>query len=564
MADYIRRLVSRDRARFRDGKLNLELDLVYLTDQVIIMGFPATGIEGLYRNRREDAKKFLETRHGKNFWIFNFCPIRENSYDASFFDGRVSRFPFPDHHAPPLAIMPLVAREMRAWLQGSPERVAVLHCKAGKGRSGTMACAYLLSLEDDPSPPRLERSYSAEEWAQLRAEKTMEVVPEDEDEEPGEALASTPPPPEETEAPSTPKRAASPTASSGTASSTAAFPRALKAVLDLHTSRRMKTPSSPGKKARQGVSIPSQRRWLYYWALLLAHTGPAHFWPALEPGAQRPRVRLTQVRLRMHEATGAKAGLVRAANAVLERARGTRGEAHVWVSLARYDDEFVGVLEMWERHTRDDRHMGVRRPGSEYMGQEKLSTVFQSGKWDREKMVRSFARMGMVGEEAVTKHEVNGQKLQLYTLQPLSTQKWDAIRSEVRQEPGERHDLDEAEVPGSENSSIEDLTQGAKERGIVLDAGREVRVKLYMGQVFMAWLWFIPAFHMTPSSGPTTFRLTQGELDFPLGLGTAIIDVEVELEWLSPADAERVQPPVMARAEEKEALVEDPPEAEEG
>ena len=30
---------------------------------------------------------------------------------------------------PPLAFMPLVAREMRAWLDGDPERVAVLHCK---------------------------------------------------------------------------------------------------------------------------------------------------------------------------------------------------------------------------------------------------------------------------------------------------------------------------------------------------------------------------------------------------------------------------------------------------
>ncbi len=31
--------------------------------------------------------------------------------------------------APPLALLPLVAREMRAWLSGSPHRVAVLHCK---------------------------------------------------------------------------------------------------------------------------------------------------------------------------------------------------------------------------------------------------------------------------------------------------------------------------------------------------------------------------------------------------------------------------------------------------
>jgi len=33
------------------------------------------------------------------------------------------------HSAPPLAILALVAWEMRLWLDGSPERVAVLHCK---------------------------------------------------------------------------------------------------------------------------------------------------------------------------------------------------------------------------------------------------------------------------------------------------------------------------------------------------------------------------------------------------------------------------------------------------
>ena len=61
------------------------------------MGYPAAGLEGLYRNRREDAKRFLEHRHGMNFWVFNFCPIAENTYPASVFDGRVSRYPFPDH-----------------------------------------------------------------------------------------------------------------------------------------------------------------------------------------------------------------------------------------------------------------------------------------------------------------------------------------------------------------------------------------------------------------------------------------------------------------------------------
>ena len=120
MTDFVRRLVSGDKARFKDEKLDLELgesytnlrhhqntaqpsapdpiqDLVYITDRVIVMGYPASGMEGLYRNKREDAKRFLDTRHGKNYWVFNFCPVAENSYPPSVFEGRVSRYPFPDH-----------------------------------------------------------------------------------------------------------------------------------------------------------------------------------------------------------------------------------------------------------------------------------------------------------------------------------------------------------------------------------------------------------------------------------------------------------------------------------
>ena len=97
MANYVRRLVSGGKARFKDASLDVELDLAYLTDHLLVMGFPAAGVEALYRNRREDARRFLEARHGKDYWVFNFCPLRENSYPAELFGGRVNRFPFPDH-----------------------------------------------------------------------------------------------------------------------------------------------------------------------------------------------------------------------------------------------------------------------------------------------------------------------------------------------------------------------------------------------------------------------------------------------------------------------------------
>ncbi|KAJ7716574.1 phosphatases II [Mycena maculata] len=554
MTDYIRRIVSGNKARFRDGELALELDLVYLTDRVIIMGYPAEGLESFYRNNREDAKKFLEHRHGKNFWVFNFCPLRENSYSASFFDGRVSRYPFPDHHAPPLAIMPLAAREMADWLDGSPERVVVLHCKAGKGRSGTLACTYLLSCEEPPRPPVLQRSHSASQWAKIRANDVMQAIEHEEDAALPLETVTESPAPESSDAP--PR----------------SFTESLKGVLDLHTAQRMKPPGG-NEKPKQGVSIPSQRRWLHYWALLLAHEAPVHLWAAPPSPAShvvRPKVRLTHITLRMREAGALKLNLVRAATALIDRtslgksgsvqARAAGG-GHVWVSLARYDDEFVGLLEKWEAHTRDEgSRMGRRRKGSDQMDGQALRDVFDDkGKWDDTKMVRSFARLGTTGDGALTKTVTEEGKLLTYTLHPLTESGWVHIRNELQETEGNADaGALEVDVPASEVNSMDDVTQSAKARGVVLDAGREVRVKIYMGQVFMCWIWLIPTFHMpqppppagaTPPS-PTKITLTRKECDFPLGVGSAIVDVEIEMDWLRTSDGEGVQPPAWQTSEE--------------
>ncbi len=103
MTSIARRIVSGQKARFRDPVLDLDLDLTYVTDHLIIMGFPASGVQSLYRNKRSDVRRFLDKRHDDLYRVYNFCPVTENSYDADEFYARVSRFPFPDHHVPPLS-----------------------------------------------------------------------------------------------------------------------------------------------------------------------------------------------------------------------------------------------------------------------------------------------------------------------------------------------------------------------------------------------------------------------------------------------------------------------------
>lgn len=176
----------------------------------------------------------------------------------------------------------------------------------------------------------------------------------------------------------------------------------LKQVLDLHTAQCMKAPASPGPsgKTKQGVSVPNQRRRLYHWPLFVAHQGSADYWPLHPaPGAPPPTVHIAQI-------TGVKMYLVHTANIALERTQTVKakadGSGHEWASLAQYDDALVGKLEGWGRPTRNDsRHMGKRKRGSEHGDGEKLADVFGDEWWDNGKVVRTFARMGTLGESAV-------------------------------------------------------------------------------------------------------------------------------------------------------------------
>lgn len=67
------------------------------------MGFPSTDLEQLYRNRLSDVQRLLEQKHAKHYKVYNLCS--EKAYESSAFKGRVERFPFDDHNAPPFEIM---------------------------------------------------------------------------------------------------------------------------------------------------------------------------------------------------------------------------------------------------------------------------------------------------------------------------------------------------------------------------------------------------------------------------------------------------------------------------
>uniref|UniRef100_M4C409 Uncharacterized protein n=2 Tax=Hyaloperonospora arabidopsidis (strain Emoy2) TaxID=559515 RepID=M4C409_HYAAE len=135
----LRTAVSGSRVRFtQDG---FDLDLTYITPRLIAMGYPASGVEKTYRNDINQVASLLNARHPTAYRVYN---LSERQYDYTKFDNRVSECGFPDHHPPPLQLLLDIMNDMIEWVAKSDKHVVVVHCLAGKGRTGVVCSCYLL------------------------------------------------------------------------------------------------------------------------------------------------------------------------------------------------------------------------------------------------------------------------------------------------------------------------------------------------------------------------------------------------------------------------------------
>jgi hypothetical protein len=130
-----------------------ELDMVYITENLIAMGFPkdlenptSAEVEG---NDINVVAAYLKKKHEGRFMIWN---ISEESYDYSKFADQVLEYKFPGHPAPPLGLLFKICTSVESWLDADEKNIAVVHCLTGKGRTATLMACILTWLGEFDSP----------------------------------------------------------------------------------------------------------------------------------------------------------------------------------------------------------------------------------------------------------------------------------------------------------------------------------------------------------------------------------------------------------------------------
>ena len=85
-------------------------------------------------------ERYYAEQHA-HYMVYN---LSGRTYNYQKFHNQVFDFPFPDHFPPTLTQLFKLCVTLDSWLNADPSHVAVVHCLAGKGRTGTVLAAYML------------------------------------------------------------------------------------------------------------------------------------------------------------------------------------------------------------------------------------------------------------------------------------------------------------------------------------------------------------------------------------------------------------------------------------
>jgi len=98
-----------------------------------------------FRNSLYEVARFFKINHRGHFRVYNACP--EMPYPEEPFKkvgGSMMCFQIQDHSPPRMEQFLAFLADAREFRGASQDNVLAVHCKAGKGRTGSLCCAWLL------------------------------------------------------------------------------------------------------------------------------------------------------------------------------------------------------------------------------------------------------------------------------------------------------------------------------------------------------------------------------------------------------------------------------------
>uniref|UniRef100_A0A8C4IZN5 Tensin 1 n=1 Tax=Dicentrarchus labrax TaxID=13489 RepID=A0A8C4IZN5_DICLA len=132
--------LSRSQSVVQAMEESYEVDLVYITERIISVCFPAGAEERSYTTNLKEVATMLRSKHGEHYLVLNLSEWRS---DLSKLNHKVLEFGWPDHHAPALDKICSMCKAIDTWLNGDPRNVVVLHNKGNRGRTGVVVAAYM-------------------------------------------------------------------------------------------------------------------------------------------------------------------------------------------------------------------------------------------------------------------------------------------------------------------------------------------------------------------------------------------------------------------------------------
>lgn len=79
------------------------------------MSFPASGFETVYRNKRSEVARFMDSKHPNHYRIYN---LSNREYDYNDFKGSYRFYTWEDHHSPPIDMLFRICEDMLSYLEG--------------------------------------------------------------------------------------------------------------------------------------------------------------------------------------------------------------------------------------------------------------------------------------------------------------------------------------------------------------------------------------------------------------------------------------------------------------